>query len=98
MNDKLLKMLGIAYRAKAVVIGDESVLFALQKEKVKLVFVAKDASSSTIDKFVKKCFFYKVMCNNDYSCEEISKALGRFVKVIAIIDEGISTALKKLMR
>ena len=57
-REKALNLLGLAYRARKLINGDEVVTDNLQKGKCKMVIVARDASSRTIDKFQKKCFFY----------------------------------------
>ena len=51
MNTRILNMLGIANKAGSIVTGEESVIYGLQKGKVKLVFVSNDASAATLDKF-----------------------------------------------
>ena len=98
MKEKILNLLGIAQKAGSIVAGEDIVVNALQKQKVKIVFVANDASANTIDKFVKKCYFYKVMCNLDFSSAELSSALGRPRKIVGLTDQGFYVALEKLMR
>lgn len=98
MKTKVLNLLGLANRAGFIITGGDGVSKALQKQKVKIVFVASDSSSRTIDKFVKKCYFYKVVCNLDFSSEELSSALGKPRKIIGLIDRGFFNALEKLMR
>lgn len=98
MRNKTLNLLGLAQRAGFIVSGEDNVINALQKQRLKIVFVASDASSKTIDKFVKKCYFYKVECNLDFTCEELSQALGKSRKIIGLIDQGFYETLIKLMR
>jgi ribosomal protein L7Ae-like RNA K-turn-binding protein len=98
MNSKILNLLGLANRAGFIVTGEESVELALSRQKLKIVFVANDASSRTVDKFVKKCYFYKVVCSLDFSSEELSSALGKFRKIVGLTDQGFYVALEKLMR
>ncbi len=98
MRQKVLNLLGIASRAGCIVTGEDNVAMALSKNKLKIVFVAKDASNRTIDKFDKKCYFYKVVCNLDFSSEELSSALGKPRKIVGLSDQGFYAALEKLMR
>ena len=98
MRKKVLNLIGLAQRAGFIVTGEDNVTNALQKQKIKTVFVASDASENTIDKFVKKCYFYNVKCNLDFTSEEINGALGKPRKIIGVTDEGFSDALEKLMR
>lgn len=98
MKDKILNLLGLAQRAGYIISGEESVEVALTKHTVKIVFVANDASAKTRDKFMRKCYFYHVECNTDYSSEELSKALGKPRKIVGLIDQGFYVALERLMR
>lgn len=98
MKRKILNLLGLAQRAGYIVTGEDNVTIAMQKQKVKIVFVAKDASANTLDKFEKKCYFYKVECNLDFDTDELSQALGKSRKIIGLTDQGFYKALKKLMR
>ena len=88
-----LKTLGLAYRAKKVVLGEE----VLNKiGKVKLMFIASDISEKNRERFEKKCYYYGIDHIDDYSGEELSSALGKNnVKVIGILDEGFKNALLK---
>lgn len=98
MKSKILNLLGLAQRAGYIISGEESVELALAKQTVKIIFVASDASEKTRDKFIKKCYFYKVECNLDYSSDELSKALGKPRKIVGLIDQGFYVALERLMR
>ena len=57
MKQKILQLLGLATRAGLLVSGEDIVIDAMQKKKAKIVFLGSDASSNTLDKFQKKCFF-----------------------------------------
>ena len=98
MRIKALNLLGLAQRAGFIVTGEDNVEKSLQKQKLKIVFVASDASSNTIDKFVKKCYFYKVECNLDFDTQELAKALGKPRKIVGLTDQGFYETLVKLMR
>ena len=98
MEPKILNLLGLAQRAGFIVSGEEGVELALKKGTMKIVFIASDASEKTRDKFVKKCYFYQVECNLDFSSIELSKALGKPRKIVGLIDQGFYVALERLMR
>ena len=90
---KALNLLGLAYRAKKVVCGEENVLMNLRSGKCKVVLVASDASSRTIDNFQRKCFFYNAPLVLEFNCEELSKSLGKgMVKIITLTDDGFCKA------
>lgn len=89
----MLNTLGLAYRAKKVVLGEE-VLNRI--DKVKLMFIASDISEKSRERYEKKCYYYGIDHVDDYSSEELSEALGKNnVKVIGILDEGFKDALLK---
>ncbi len=92
MADKL-KTLGLAYRAKKVVLGEE-VLNRI--DKVKLLFIASDISEKSRERYEKKCHYYEIDHIDDFSGEELSSALGKNnVKVVGILDKGFKDALLK---
>ncbi len=95
MINKLLNLLGLAQKAGKVVSGEDTVLDAIRKKQAKIVFVAKDATLNTVDKFDKKCFFYKIEINTELTSDEISHSIGKTRKIIAITDEGFYKLIKK---
>ena len=90
-----LQVLGLANRANELVLGYDPVLSSIQKNKVKLVLIASDASNKTKDTFSKKCFFYKIEISEVFTSEELSQALGRKVKIVGIKDQGFGELIKK---
>ena len=94
--DSVLNILGLAYRAKKIVLGEE----VLNKiSKVRLMFLASDLSEKSRERFEKKCFHYNIEHVDSYSSEEISSALGRkTVKVVGITDEGFARSIKSKIR
>ncbi|MCK9471467.1 MAG: ribosomal L7Ae/L30e/S12e/Gadd45 family protein [Bacilli bacterium] len=95
-KQKVLNLLGLANRARKLVAGEDTVLRLLKQKKLKIVFVASDASLKQIDKFEKKCFFYETKMNNDYTCDELSNAIGKpMCKILAVTDQGFLDALNK---
>lgn len=92
---KGLNLLGLIRRAGKMTLGTDLTIKALQKGQIKLILVAHDASSSTYDKLDKKAFFYQVKVLNNYSTEELSKAIGMpSIKVVGITDEGFAKAFQ----
>lgn len=95
---KVLNLLGLATKAHKTVRGEDNVIKAMQQGKVKMVFIASDASERTKDQFSKKCFFYSVDVNFDFTCGELSSAIGRgLCKIIAINDQGFYKTLKNIL-
>ncbi len=92
MADKL-NTLGLAYRARKAVLGEE-VLNRI--DKVKLLFIASDISEKSRERYEKKCHYYKIDHIDEYSGEQLSSALGKNnVKVVGILDKGFKDALLK---
>lgn len=92
--NKILSYLGLARRSSSLITGTDAVIESLSK--IKIVFVARDASSATIDKFEKKCYFYHVPLILDYTSVELSQSTGLNVKVLGITNEGIAGKIKEL--
>jgi ribosomal protein L7Ae-like RNA K-turn-binding protein len=97
-DERVLNLLGLAFKARKIITGEEKVIRLLQNQKAKIVFVASDASNRTIDNFKRKCFFYKVEVNFNFNTEELTTALGKtLVKILAITDQGFYESLQRLL-
>lgn len=97
-KEKVLNLIGLAKKARRTAVGDDTVIVALRGKKLKIVFIANDASERTIDKYQKKCFFYNVEVNNAYNSNELSQAIGKEnIKIIGITDQGFYEAIKELI-
>ena len=95
MKEKILNLLGLATRAGKIVSGEDIVIDTMRKKKARIVFLGNDCSDNTLDKFKKKCFFYKTELNTMFSSEEISHSIGKNRMVIALTDEGFYKTIKK---
>ena len=97
-KQKALNLLGVAYRARMIINGYDSVMDAVIKGKAKIVLIASDASEKTIEAFQKKCFYYHVGICEVFTTAELSKAIGKgLCKVLAISDDGFTKSLNKLL-
>ena len=94
---KILNLLGLSQKAGYLVSGNDSVIAEMRKGKIKIVFVASNSSNKTIDSFKKKCYFYKVLVNFDYSEEELSSAIGKNRKIIGLNNDKMYAAIEKLL-
>lgn len=91
-----LKSLGLAYRARKVVVGTELVVDHIKKKNLYLVFVAADASALTKKKMHDKAKTYQVDVIDIYDSEQLSLAIGKIgIKVIGITDKGFAQLLSK---
>lgn len=97
-ENKILNLIGLAKKAGKAVVGDDTVMMSLRSNKLKIVFVANDASARTIDKYEKKCFFYNVEVNMAYNSNELNHAIGKEnAKIVGITDNGFHKAIKELI-
>lgn len=95
--DKLINLLGLAQRAGRLITGEEQVLQAIRKNKVQLVFLAKDAGPNLQKKITDKSNYYKIEVSTVFTTLELSTAVGRPRKVIAVADTGFSKKMRTLM-
>lgn len=92
----MINNLGLAYRARKLVIGTEMTIESIRKQKVFLVILAHDASELTKKKIIDKSHFYQVEVSQALSSRQLSDAIGKKgVKVVGITDRGFSQLLSK---
>jgi ribosomal protein L7Ae-like RNA K-turn-binding protein len=86
--------LGLAYRARKVVVGTDLTISSLRMGKLQLILLATDASHTTKKKVYDKAKFYQVEVIEELTSFDISMALGKDdIKVIGITDRGFSQLL-----
>jgi ribosomal protein L7Ae-like RNA K-turn-binding protein len=94
--NKTLNLLGLAQRSDNVISGEELVVKAIQNGKAKFVFLASDASPTTKKLIENKSKYYQVAVSNEFEFKELSTAIGRPRKIIAITDDGFAKKFKTL--
>jgi ribosomal protein L7Ae-like RNA K-turn-binding protein len=83
------KTIGLAYRARKVVVGTEQTIDQLRKKKLFVIILASDASLLTQKKIRDKAKFYETPVIDDLNAFELSNAVGKNdIKVIGITDQG----------
>ncbi len=88
-KQKIFNLLGLAFRARKLQLGEGMVLNGLSSNEFNLVFLASDAGENIKDKIVKKTEYYKVVLIDCFSSDELSKAIGKENrKVILVSDKG----------
>ena len=86
--------LGLAMRARKVIVGTDPTIHALRMHKLSLILLATDASHTTRKKIYDKAKTYEVFILEELTSFEISNALGKEgIKVIGITDRGFSQLL-----
>ena len=89
------KHLGLAYRARKVSVGSDTVVFQITSKKAKLVLLANDAAIHTTTKIKNKSNFYGIKLNEKYDSETLSNALGKTnIKVVSINDQGFADLIQ----
>ena len=97
-NQRLCGMLGFAQRAGKLVTGTELICRAMPKGNVRLVVVAKDASSATKKKLFVKSSFYNISAIEvDIDTERLGNLLGKSYApaTVAVTDDGFAAEIKK---
>lgn len=94
---QLLNLMGLAQRAGKLISGEELVVKAIQTEQARLVFVAKDASQNLIKTVTDKCKYYDIEVSTAFDTLDLSTAIGRPRKVVAVSDAGFSKKMRTLM-
>lgn len=99
-NDRFLSMLGLCRKAGKLVIGVPMVAKEISEGKIKVVFVAGDASQNAVKKINDKCTFYNVeYIKTDICADTLSHAVGKSGPVCAlgITDGNFSNELTTLI-
>lgn len=92
MDNKVLRMIGLANRAGKVITGTELCEKAVKSGKAKLVILAKEASASTVKTFEN--FGIDIVFVE--SRELLGKYTGKEIRTVAVIcDEGFARVIKK---
>ena len=87
-------MLGLAQRAGKLISGEELVIKAVQSGQARLVFLANDAGSNVT---TDKCNYYNIEVSTVFNALELSMAIGKPRKTVAVVDAGFSKKMRTLM-
>lgn len=82
INSKICGLLGLATRAGQTVFGTEACNKAIEKNSVKLIIIAKNASERTKMNFNNICNSKKIPILEILTIDEISKAIGKSNKAV----------------
>lgn len=96
-SQQLSNLLGLAQRAGRVISGEELVVKAIQTGQAKLVFLASDAGPNLTKKITDKCHYYEIEVSQVFTALDLSIAIGKSRKTIAISDAGFSKKMRTLM-
>lgn len=96
-QQKLSNLLGLAQRAGKIITGEELVIKSIQHKEARLVFLANDAAVNLTKKVTDKSKYYEVEVSTVFDTLELSMALGKPRKVVAVVDAGFTKKMRTLM-
>ena len=99
MQSKLLKYIGFASAARALVLGTDLVLTSIRKRQARIVILAADPSARTAKQIQDKSKYYNIpLLHTEYTMEELAQTVGKSAPVaaIAVTDAGFAAAIKDL--
>lgn len=98
MENKILSLIGLAYRSRNMVSGEDTVLKELKKGSISLVIVAGDSSANTKKKFNDKCSYRNIKIVEFSTKESLGRAIGKEYRgVIGIKDINFSRRILELL-
>ena len=84
--DKILNLLGLATRARKIVLGEDFVLRAMSKQN-KVVFLANDAGENIRKKINNKAESFNCLVIDMYSSDQLSNAIGKQNRKVILVDD-----------
>ncbi|WP_026570325.1 MULTISPECIES: YlxQ family RNA-binding protein [Sediminibacillus] len=98
MSKDYLNLLGLAFRAGKLTLGEEAIIRDIQKRKAKLVLLASDTGAQTRKKITDKCTYYQIPFFLVDDRDTISQAIGKSGRVaVAILDSGFAAKMTSLL-
>ena len=102
-TERALRLLGLAARARALVIGTPLVCTALSRSKAPLlVLCAEDASPNTKKRLADRTAFYKTeLISLPFSCAELAHVIGKkegLVAAVCVTDQNLAAAIAAALK
>lgn len=97
-EEKILRLIGLAMRAKKLACGREAANISIRKKKSKLLIIAKDCASRTLQDMERLTEHHNVPLLALSSMEELGRYTGTDVRAcISVEDEGFSSGIRKYL-
>lgn len=97
-EQKVLNLLGLATRARAVVFGEDQILKSIRTKEAKLVLLASDIGVNTRKSLTDKSAYYGIPCVPFVEEDLLSQAVGKSRRVaVAITDQGFAKKIQSLL-
>lgn len=98
-RDAILSTVGLAYCAKKIVVGFDTISQQAKSGKIHLLLLAEDCSEGTKKSYRNKCRYYQIPIVEYGTCETIGRSVGKErIAALAICDEGFSSLICKKLR
>ena len=97
---KLLGMLGLAARARKLLMGTELVTQGVRSGKARMVIVACDASENTKKRVFNCCVYYECECREvPVTASDLASALGHSGSLtsVAVTDVHMAKGIRKIL-
>lgn len=99
MKNNYLNIVGLAYRARKCVTGEDLIIQHIRNKSAKLILIATDISERTKKKLIDKCNTFDVPYIEVDDRQTLGNAIGKRERVaIAISDEGFAKKLESLLQ
>lgn len=94
--DKTLSLLGLAMRARALVVGESLVLSTISNYPNSVIFLASDAGQNIQKKIRDKANTYQCTIIQNYTKDDLSHAMGKSNRTLALCtDQGFNKTFKE---
>lgn len=97
-KNKILTLVGFAYKSKKLVSGEGITLEQIKKNKVKLVLLSNDASDNTAKRIKDKSKTRNIRVCENFDRYELGRAIGKEERVvIGITDSNFAGSIVTLL-
>src|SRR5690625_2111252 len=94
-----LHLIGLAYRARKVSLGVDTIISDIQHNRIHFVLIAKDAQKNSKKQLIDKCQFYNVPFGELANRQLLGKAIGKQARVaIGVLDDGFARSFQSLLQ
>lgn len=100
MNEqRVLNLIGLAFRARKVSLGVDTIMSDIQQNRVHFVLIAKDIQKNSRKQLIDKCHSYNVPFSEIANRQLLGNAIGKQARVaIGVLDEGFAQSLQSLLQ
>lgn len=97
-KNKIMSMIGMAYKANRVVSGEELLKKSIKEGKIKLIIIAEDASNNTKKRLINSALHYSIPYYICLSMDDLRRVISwKYRAFIGITDLNFSKILGKLI-